>query len=184
MTKDDDKLKPPPGLVEGLKRLSQFAPLPEKLALPPHLQQLVQQLQRGGPPLPRSVFQDVLSWLVAHERDGDPQVARQVRAWLGEQRLDPLSAAELHRLRGAAPAPKPKRQTKQNTVLCAILRALFQPDGRVPAHIGKRELQRKIKPQLWRETWLRLIKPSPPGVPGRDTIDAARRYLLKPPVAD
>ena len=137
MTKDFDKLKLPPGLVESLK---------SRLALP-HLHEFFKQFGREN------------EKLVTAMRDAEQQQLRRV------------------------PVPKRKRLTNKFVVLCDVLRTLFPPHGRVPASIGVRELHRMVTPQLWREAWLRLIKTSPPEVPGRGAVDAARRFLLNLPGA-
>lgn len=149
VTKDRDKLKSPPGLVEGLKRLKQRAP-PEKLALPPYLR----PPQRGGPPLPRAVFEEALNWLIAPAHDGDPQAVRRVRAWLDEQWLDPQSAAELRDAAGRprqAP-PKPERRSPKRDVVVSILRdrELF-PHG-IPADVTDHKLRQLITPH-WKKAW-------------------------------
>ena len=137
MTKDFDKLKLPPGLVESLK---------SRLGLP-HLHEFFKQFGREN------------EKLVTAMRDAEQQQLRRV------------------------PVPKRKRLTNKFVVLCDVLRTLFPPHGRVPASIGVRELHRMVTPQLWREAWLRLIKTSPPEVPGRGAVDAARRFLLNLPGA-
>ena len=168
VTKAGDKLKPPPGL-EKLK-LPQF----DQLALPPHLKQFFQ-----GRSVPRPVLQDALDWLAAHKHDGDPQVVRQVRAWLAEQRLDPLMAAEL---RQVVAALKPKGyDTARRNVLCSIMRGLFPPDGLVPDDVSTYRLAKQIKP-LWAETWCRLYpERKQPLMPGKGTVADARAALKNLP---
>jgi hypothetical protein len=180
VTKDADKLKPPPCLVEGLKQL----------ALPPGLveglKRLAQSQQPGRPPVPQQVPQEgveeevrkVLDWLVAHTRDGDPQVVHLMRNWLAKQRLDPLMAAELHRKLAAL--ERKRRRSSKREVLQAIIREQFGPAG-LPAGMSTYKLRQKIKDEkLWPDAWRRLRGSSrPPELPGLDTIEAARLDLTK-----
>lgn len=177
MTKDDDRLKPPPGLVEGLKKLT-----------PPWLERLARQ--RVGRPLPQSVFQDVLDWLVAHERDGDPQAVRRVHVWLDKEHLTPSQMAELLRLRAAAapepvPEPEPEPESKgydapKRNVLCSIMRELSGPDG-PPDGMSTYELMKQIKP-LWAKAWDQIYpERKAPRMPGKGTVAAARAALKNLP---
>jgi hypothetical protein len=174
VTEDDERLKPPPGLVEGLKQLGLPPDWAEKLALPPH------HRLPSRPSVPRQVLRDTMNWLITHD-DGDPQVVRKVRAWLAEHCLDPSTAAELYNYdrRVAAAAPK-RNQSSKRVVLWSILRELQPPDG-PPASVTTYKLERKIAP-LWAKTWSRFFpRRKPPPMPGKGAIAAARAALKNLP---
>ena len=186
MTKDWDKLKPPPGLVEELRRLTPPGLDRAKLALPPDLRQLLQQ-HGSREPLPPPVAQDVLDCLAAHAHDGDPQMVQQVRTWLEEQQLDSEAAGRYRTLVSAAPpvaatspvpaAPKPKsRRSPKRDVIFDVLRELYPPDGRAPASVSDYKLTQQIS-RRWDKAWRDLKKSDPPEPPRLGAVIAAHRLI-------